>query len=217
MPVITISYRPFLILILGLCSIFANAAAEENRSPAQIVERLQGGILAIDAEFAAAAHDTANYDRRVLALTPLIETTHDLAVMARMTIKNHWNALDDDQRKQFVSAFGALSVATYASRFRDLANVRFRTVNERHMPHGRVEIQTELIEDNADIVALNYVLHETDGGWRIINVLADGVSELALKRTQYQQILKSRDFAMLVQHIEQQRADLAQEEPTGSR
>jgi phospholipid transport system substrate-binding protein len=83
------------------------------------------------------------------------------------------------------------------------------------MRRGRVEIQTELIEDNADIVALNYVLHETDRGWRIINVLADGVSELALKRTQYQKILKTKDFAALIQHIEQQRTDLAREEPNG--
>ncbi len=210
------AYKLLLILFIGSWSVFANTAAAENESPAQIVEQLQGGILQVDVELAAAARDITSYNRRVLALTPLVDATHDLAYMARMTIKSHWNTLDDDQRKQFVSAFGALSVATYASRFRDLANIRFRIVSERPMPRGRVEIQTELIEDNADIVALNYVLHETDHGWRIINVLADGVSELALKRTQYQQILKTQDFAALVQHIEQQRTDLAQEEHTGS-
>ena len=149
-----------------------------------------------------------------MALTPLIENTHDLAYMARMTIKSHWNTLDDDQRKQFVGAFSELSVANYASRFRDLANVKFRTLNERPMSRGRVEIRTELSEENADSVALNYVLHETASGWRIINVLADGVSELAMKRTQYQQIFKTQDFAALVRHLQQQRHDLRQEEPT---
>jgi len=188
-----------------------NAVAAVDEPPARIIEQLQSGILAVDVEFTTATGDKASFDKRMAALTPLIENTHDLAYMARMTIKNHWNALDDEQRKQFVSTFGGLSVATYASRFRDLANVKFRTVNEREMPRGRVEIQTELIDNNADIVALDYILHESADGWRIINILADGVSDLALKRTQYRQILETQDFTALLQHLQRQRADLAED------
>lgn len=206
----------FLISFITMWPMFTNTAAADMATAQQIVEQLQGGILAVDREFAAAAGDTTDFDNRVAALRPLIETTHDFAYMARMTIRNHWDTLDDDQRKQFVSAFGELSVFTYANRFRDLSNVKFRTVTERHMARARVEIQTELIEDNGNIVALHYVLHETADGWRIINVLADGVSELALKRTQYQQILKTKDFADLERHIEQQRTELALERPTGA-
>ena len=208
-------YRIFIILFITCLQTIVNPAAAANESPTQIIEQLQGGILAVDLKFSVAARDISTFDNRVTALRPLIESTHDLGYMARMTIRSHWNTLDDDQREQFISAFGELSIATYASRFRDLAKVTFRTVNKRQMPHDRVEIQTDLIEDNADSVALNYLLHETAGGWRIINVLADGVSELALKRTQYQQILNTQDFAALVRHLQQQRADLAGDELAG--
>ena len=208
-------YRIFLILFIAFLPTVLNPAAAANESPTQIIEQLQGGILAVDLKFNVAAGDISTFENRVTALRPLIEGTHDLAYMARMTIKSHWNTLGDDQREQFISAFGELSIATYASRFRDLVKVTFRTVNERQMSRDRVEIQTDLIEDNADSVALNYLLHETAGGWRIINVLADGVSELALKRTQYQQILKTQDFAALVRHLQQQRADLARDELAG--
>ncbi|MBX9929919.1 MAG: ABC transporter substrate-binding protein, partial [Gemmatimonadaceae bacterium] len=34
-------------------------------------------------------------------------------------------------------------------------------------------------------VTLDYVLHDTAGEWRIINVIAEGVSDLALRSTQY--------------------------------
>lgn len=207
-------YKLILILFIVFFPLFVSMTAAAGQSPTQVIEQLQHGIQAVDVELTDADNDTATFDRRVTALTPLIENTHDLAYMARMTIKSHWNTLDDDQRKQFVGAFSELSVANYASRFRDLANVKFRTLNERPMSRGRVEIRTELSEENADSVALDYVLHETPSGWRIINILADGVSELAMKRTQYQQIFKTQDFAALVRHLQQQRYDLRQEEPT---
>lgn len=205
------TYRLFLIILIGMPSTFASAAATDSDAAAQIVANLQSGILRVDVEFTPKADDKSNFAARVVAVTPLIEATHDLAYMARMTIKSHWDRLDDQERQQFVRAFSELSVVTYAARFRDLANVKFRTVNMRPMPRGRAEIQTELIEETANVVALNYVLHNTADGWRIINVLADGVSELALKRTQYQKILQTQGFAALQRHIQQQQTELAAE------
>ena len=51
-------------------------------------------------------------------------------------------------------------------------------------------------------IALNYLLHNRDGRWRIINIIADGVSDLALKRAEYQRVLEEQSFAGLLAHLE---------------
>ena len=41
-------------------------------------------------------------------------------------------------------------------------------------------------------------------GWRIINIVADGVSDLALKRAEYQRVFASGGIDGLVAELEQQ-------------
>ena len=206
-------YRFYLILFLIHGPVFGLPALAANESAGQVIQRLHDGIRRVDIDFSTPVESTASFEERTAALTPLILDTHDLSYMARITIRSHWALLDDEQRAQFDSAFKDLSVATYARRFRNLADIEFRTVAERPMQRGRIEIQTELIDGKEEAIALNYVMQEADDGWRIINVLADGVSELALKRTQYQQILKTRDFSELLRHLQRQQQEMAGQPP----
>ena len=206
-------YRFYLILFLIYGLVFGLPALAVNESAGQVIQRLHDGIRRVDTDFSAPAEAKASFEERTAALTPLIQNTHDLSYMARITIRSHWASLDDEQRAQFNSAFRDLSVATYARRFRNLADIEFRTVAERPMKRGRIEIQTELIDGNDEAIALNYVLQKGAEGWRIINVLADGVSELALKRSQYQQILKTRDFSELLQHLQRQQQEMERQQP----
>lgn len=143
---------------------------------------------------------------RDAAFAPLIESSHDLPYMAKMTIRRHWNGLDDVQRARFIEAFSGLSIATYASRFNGMGDIVFRINAERAMSGGRMEVKTELVETNGAHTSLDYVLHETADGWRIVNIVAEGVSDLALKRSQYQQILNRQSLDAVVQHMDAQRA-----------
>jgi len=45
------------------------------------------------------------------------------------------------------------------------------------------------------------VLHQTDGRWRIANILFDGVSDLAIKRGEYRAILQRDGFQALIDMI----------------
>jgi phospholipid transport system substrate-binding protein len=54
------------------------------------------------------------------------------------------------------------------------------------------------------------VLQAADGSWRIANVIADGVSDLALKRAEYQTMLNESDVDGLVSELEAQTRALAQ-------
>jgi phospholipid transport system substrate-binding protein len=45
---------------------------------------------------------------------------------------------------------------------------------------------------------LDYLLHRADGEWRVINVVAEGVSDLALKRADYSNFLKNKSLEALI-------------------
>ena len=49
---------------------------------------------------------------------------------------------------------------------------------------------------------MSYILHRSNSKFMIINIIAEGVSELALKRSEYQRILEDSDFNALAQYIQ---------------
>ncbi len=175
----------------------ARAGEPGDTGAAAVVERLQSGLLDIDRR----RHD-AGSGAREAAFAPLIASTHDLDYMARLSIGAGWQALSRSQQARFSEVFRRLSVLGYATRFRDTGGGEFRIERVRNAPGGRVSVVTQFTAPPDSPVRLDYLLRDTDSGWRIVNVLADGVSELALQRTQYRDILARKGFDGLIDHLE---------------
>ena len=73
----------------------------------------------------------------------------------------------------------------------------------------RAEVRTEIARADGTEVPLEYTLQQQEGGgWKIINIIADGVSDLALKRAEYQRVLASGSIEDLIRHIDAQTAQL---------
>jgi phospholipid transport system substrate-binding protein len=198
---------PFLAMLLWVVTLAAMpeaaSAASEGEEAAAVVTRLQTGLLKLDKE--NSRRDNA---QRYGAFAPLVDSTHDLGYMARIAMSRFWGTFSADQQRKFEAEFRRLSVMGYAARFRDTAGSSFMVDQVRVVPGGRVEVATRLMAPSEPAVSLNYVLHRSKAGWQIINILAEGVSDLALQRSQYQQVMQSQGFDGLVAHLKKKADDL---------
>ena len=171
-------------------------------APVDLIEQFQAALEQV------ALTDAGSYEERYAQLQPVIERTHDLPFVARLTLGFQWNDLDDSQRDRFVARFSELSVASYASRFGTLGGSAFRIVDDQAQPRGRHLVRAELSRREAQPVSFDYLLHETEAGWRIVNILVDGVSDLALKRAEYSKILREQNFDALLATLSAQTGQL---------
>lgn len=180
----------------AVLALAGGAAQIATESPVATITTLQAGLI-------AAREPTI--DERYRALEPTIVATHDLPYIAEFALRRQWASLTDDQRQRFVDAFERLSVMTYAARFKNVASDAFRAL-EAGEPDasGRVQVATAIKREGEADVSLEYLLHETPEGWRIINIVADGVSDLALKRAEYQRVFASGGIDGLVAELTQQ-------------
>jgi phospholipid transport system substrate-binding protein len=178
-------------------------AAGDGSSPTAVVESLHEGLTDV-------ASQSLDLAQRYERLLPLIERTHDLPYIAELTIRRQWRNLSAAERERFVEAFERLSVTTYASRFAGVAPGAFEEhgAAEPQGESGRIEVRSAIVRGDGSKVPLDYLLHETDQGWRIVNILADGVSDLALKRAEYQQALEKGTIDDLIAVIDAQTAAL---------
>lgn len=180
------------------------AAEWTTDTPAATITSLQQGLVA------AAKRPTIA--ERYAALEPLIAATHNLPYIAEFALRRQWASLSEPDRQRFVAAFQRLSVMTYAARFATVGAETFRPVSAAAAPDsaGRVEVATAVARAGQSDVTLEYLLQKDADGWRIVNIVADGVSDLALKRAEYQRLYTSGGLEGLLAELAEQTKRLEQ-------
>ncbi len=184
----------------GILVAHGGSAAEiRTDSPAATIASLQQGLVE------AARGKPAAIDERYRQLEPLIVATHDLPYIAEFALRRQWGSLAEADRRRFIEAFQRLSVTTYAARFGNVATDAFRPI-EAGAPdaNGRVRVTTAIKREGQPDVSFEYLVQRDGESWKIINIVADGVSDLALKRAEYQRVFASGGIDGLIAELEQQ-------------
>jgi len=142
------------------------------------------------------------YAGRFEQLEPAVLESHNLALIARIATGRHWRKLDSGQQSRFANTFTQLSISTYADRFDMFSGESFAAISEQMLPRGDTLVRTKLTKSDGDEVQFDYVLRRMEESWKIINIIVDGVSDLALKRAEYGNILKQDGFDALIQMLQ---------------
>lgn len=180
------------LLAAMLLTTSASWSAEPN-SPEQVVQRLHATLLEAMRE-----GSRLGYRGRFELLAPVVERSHDLELIARTTLGSNWAKLNSEQQHTFTDIFRQLSIASYAGWFKSHEGERFEFVEQQPMPRNQVLVRARMIQANGEAVSFDYILRQAKDGWRIVNILADGVSDLALKRVEYRAILERDGFPALI-------------------
>ena len=152
------------------------------------------------------------YDGRYQKLEPVLSEAYDFSEMTRVSTGRHWRELTDDQKKQVTAAFEDYSVATYAARFNGFGGERFEILGEEQAPGGNLRVNNQIVQSNGEPIRIDYLLRQTTGQWRIIDVyLKSSVSELAVRRAEFTDTLAKSGFDGLVADLKAKVAKLKTE------
>ena len=204
-----------LLRILHICvlgfGLLANVGARaEASAAAKPVDALHTALLAAMKQ----GGKQAGYKARYSALEPVITNSFDFPTIAKLVLGRNWAGLKPEQQKKFIETFSKLSVATYASRFDSYSGERFESLGETKQNGNNMLVNTQLVRTNDQPVSLNYLVSiGQDGTARILNVVADGVSDISLKRSEYGSIISSDGFDALIEKLN---AKIAQYESPSS-
>lgn len=172
----------------------------ESASPESVVHKLQNGLLHIMRE-----GQKLGYDGRYQYLEPIIDQSHDVDMIIKTILgATYWSQLDQTQQNLLVATFRQLTIATYASQFTAYDGEIFKFIEQRELPREQALVRSQLItpSDNGT-VNFDYVLYQQDGHWRIINILFDGVSDLAIKRGEYRAVMQKDGFQALIEKLKE--------------
>lgn len=193
-PALYILTVVFVLLIVPLS--WAESAKTDD--PEQTVNNLQKALI-----HAMREGDKMNFQERFEFLAPAVDQSHDFNLIIRTVLGGYWTQLDSEQQRLIADTFRQLSIATYAGQFKEYEGEQFELLQQRSLPRDQVLVRSQFTKSDGDTVDFDYVLQQSNDGWQIINILADGVSDLALKRTEYRAILQRDGFQALIELLEE--------------
>ena len=184
-----------------LSSATANVDERQIEQATAVVETLHSTLVSV------ASEQDLGFEQRVEMLDSVVRNSFDFSYISRFLLRRTWTDLDTEEQQSFIEIFERLSVASYASRFAEISAESLVTNESQAQGENRVQVIASVILEDRD-VPLSYLLQpvsdEPVERWAIVNVMADGVSDLALRRAEYTRVLADTNFEGLLDHVAQQ-------------
>ena len=178
------------------------ASASEITAP---VEQLHAGLISI-----MKAGKTVSFRQRYEIIAPVIGRTFDLEAILRQVVGPRWASLPADQQAALADAFRRYTIASYVANFDTYSGQRFDTEpGVRAVGNDRV-VETRIALPGGRAHALDYVMRQEDGGWKVVDVLAEGsISRVASQRSEMRSLLADGGGAELLVSLRQKTAELS--------
>lgn len=194
-----------LIVVLVLSAFGAHDLRAQDIGPRTVVSTFQDTLLATMKQAGR-----LGFEGRYNRLQPAMEAAFDLEQMTRIVIGARWAKLSDAERKQVVDLFRRFSVSTYASEFSGYGGEQFEMGDDRAQAGLGTIVETRLVLKDDKPVALNYLLHQTPQGWKIVDIYLDGtISELARRRDEFASIIRTQGVDGLIALLKKKNEELA--------
>ena len=147
------------------------------------------------------AGSSESMTERYRSLEPTIEQVFALPLVTRLAVGPDWAGFAPDVQKAVIAAFTRFTIANYSHNFRDYDGQKF-TIDDNVSTRGEEKIvRTHILPAHEVPVSLLYRMREVDGAWKVIDVYSNGVSELAVRRTDFAAALGAGGPPVLIAHL----------------
>lgn len=185
-----------LLIVIGLVlfpGIAAAAGALEQLQAqvARVVEILQGG----NGETGRGAAD------RRAALREIVSDLFDFEEMAARALGPHWQARTAAERVEFVGLFAGLLEGIYLAKVEKYGDERVTYV-EALGDGNATTVRTRIVPAQGAELPVDYRMRRRDAGWRVHDVVIDGVSLVENFRTQFGRIIRTSSYGDLITRIQ---------------
>ena len=168
----------------GLFAVSGPAVAEQS-SAAALIQRTASQVLHLVMTKTGAAREAG--------ILRVLESDFDLNYMARSALGVHWNQASPDQRERFLKVAANAEAHAYAKRFGQYGGQTLTVDGGAPMSRGEgiSLVSSKLTQTDGDPLAIQWEVHNSGQGPRIVDVRIDGVSMVVTRRAEYNSYIQA--------------------------
>jgi phospholipid transport system substrate-binding protein len=119
------------------------------------------------------------------------EKMFDFTELSRRTLAQNWKEFSDSQKKDFIELYKTVLESAYIDKIMAYTDEKVVFQKETALTDKTSEVQTAVMTRKAEI-PINYRVIRTDDGWRVYDVVVEGVSLVNNYRSQFREILMNK-------------------------
>ena len=203
--------RRQVLMVAGLVALApAVAAAQGSAGAEQFVSGLTEQAIALSRQVAA------NPTAHTVELTRLLDQSTDVRLVGRLVLGQQWRRLGEAQRQEYLGLFRDYVLAGLVRRLGVTAGVeRVEVTGSRLVGSEDSMVSTRITLGNEGSPAnVEWRVREGDAGYRIIDVVAEGVSLAVTTRNEFGTIVSQGGIDGLLAQLRERRALPSQQQPT---
>ena len=175
----------FILTVLMAFSFNANAQVNAQAAEKFIKDTTAKGIeQIINANISQAEKDKRFYD--------LLNGALDLDFIGQFVLGRNWRTATPEQRKEFISVYRDLNIATWSKRFNEFKGKNF--VFKGTTPSsskGQIFVDTVVPMDQGEPAKVVWRVREKNGDYKIVDIIIEGVSLAQSARSEYTAFIKN--------------------------
>ena len=186
------------VLVLG--ALFAFSICAQEMKPDELVKKVTDDVLAAvksDKQLAAGDKQKALKlaEEKVLPHIDFLEAT-------RLAVGRSWREATDEQKQKLTNEFRRMLVRTYSSAISAYQGQTMKTMPV-HMKAGEtdVTVHNQYIRPGGKPVQLDYQMHKTPDGWKIYDIIVEGVSLVLTYRSEFDAVVKQQGVDGLIKRL----------------
>lgn len=193
---------------LLLVLLFPVMAFAQDSEPEALVKKITEEVLAAvksDKDLAA-----GNRQKAVKLAEEKILPYVDFEEATRLAVGRGWKEAKPEQRKQLVQEFRNMLVRTYSNAIGAYEGQTMKVLPSRVKPgENEATVRNQFARPGAKPVLVDYSMRKTDSGWKIYDIVVEGVSLVLTYRSEFDAVVKQDGVDGLIKRLGQKNTPAA--------
>jgi phospholipid transport system substrate-binding protein len=180
------------LLVLPVSSSFAQS------DPGSFIESLGKQTLKV------LGNDGLNKAQKQTELERIFSSNVDMAWVGRFVMGQYWRQASEQQKTEYLKKYDQFLVSHYAANFTDYTSGDFRVTGVKDDGNGESTVSMEIHSQehpNDDPILVDYRVRKTGSGFRIFDVIVEGVSLITTQRSEFGAVIQRNGIDYLIENL----------------
>jgi phospholipid transport system substrate-binding protein len=191
-----------LLRALMLWMAVALPVSAQDSEPEALVKKITEEVLAAlktDKQLAAGDREKAVKlaEQKILPHVDFEEAT-------RLAVGRGWKEASPEQRKKLIAEFRNMLVRTYSNAIGTYEGQTMKVLPSRVKPgEGEATVRNQFLRPGGKPILIDYSMRKTDSGWKIYDIVVEGVSLVLTYRSEFDAVVKQEGVDGLIKRLGQ--------------
>ena len=143
---------------------------------------------------------------RLDQLRQVIYPKFDFVEMAKRSLGSHWRRRSPEEQREFIEVFRELLENSYVSSL-DSYDGEKVVIQDKKQDKNFAEVDTKIVTKKGEEFSANYKMHETDGNWKVYDVVIENISIVNNYRSQFNRVIARSSYEDLLRNMKEKQFD----------